>query len=60
MLWINTIGTGIVGIWSTGELLDLRALANILWLPLPFTLLIYGVNDIYDRRADRQVPLCLS
>ena len=51
MLWINTIGTGILGIWSTGELLNLRALANILWLPLPFPPLIDGVNDIYDRRT---------
>ena len=50
MLGINTIGTGIVGIWLTGELFDLRALANILWLTVPFTLLIDGVNDIDDRR----------
>jgi len=51
VLGINTIGTGIVGIWLTGELFDLRALANILWLTVPFTLLIYGVNDIDDRRT---------
>lgn len=52
MLWVNTIGTGIVGIWLTGELFDLRALGIILWLTLPFNLLIYGVNDIYDQETD--------
>lgn len=52
VLWINTIGTGIVGIWLTGDLFDLRALAIILWLTLPFNLLIYGVNDIYDQETD--------
>ena len=52
MLWINAIGTGIVGVWLTGQLFDLQALPVILWLTLPFNLLIYGVNDIYDQDTD--------
>ncbi|GEA86863.1 UbiA family prenyltransferase [Cellulomonas cellasea] len=56
VLWINTIGTGVVGMWLTGTLLDVRALPVILWLTLPFNLLIYGVNDIYDQETDAANP----
>lgn len=56
VLWINTIGTGLVGMWLTGELLDLRAVPIILWLTLPFNLLIYGVNDIFDQDTDALNP----
>lgn len=56
MLWINTIGTGVVGMWLTGQLLDLQALPILLWLTLPFNLLIYGVNDIYDQDTDALNP----
>ncbi|PZF57736.1 prenyltransferase [Curtobacterium sp. MCSS17_008] len=56
VLWINTIGSGLVGVWLTGTLFDLRALPVILWLTLPFNLLIYGVNDIYDQDTDAANP----
>ncbi|WP_407641652.1 UbiA family prenyltransferase [Amnibacterium setariae] len=56
VLWINTIGTGLVGIWLTGRLFDLQALPVILWLTLPFNLLIYGVNDVYDQETDALNP----
>lgn len=56
MLWINTIGTGVVGMWLTGQLLDVQAIPIILWLTLPFNLLIYGVNDIYDQDTDALNP----
>ena len=56
VLWINTIGTGMVGIWLTGRLFDLTALPIVLWLTLPFNLLIYGVNDIYDQETDALNP----
>lgn len=56
VLWINTIGTGMVGIWLTGRLFDLQALPIVLWLTLPFNLLIYGVNDIYDQETDALNP----
>ena len=56
VLWINTIGSGLVAVWLTGALFDLRALPIILWLTLPFNLLIYGVNDIYDQDTDATNP----
>lgn len=56
VLWINTIGTGVVGVWLTGTLMDVRALPVLLWLTLPFNLLIYGVNDIYDQETDAANP----
>lgn len=56
VLWINTIGTGVVGVWLTGALMDARALPVLLWLTLPFNLLIYGVNDIYDQETDAANP----
>ena len=56
VLWINTIGSGLVAVWLTGALFDLRALPVLLWLTLPFNLLIYGVNDIYDQDTDAANP----
>jgi 4-hydroxybenzoate polyprenyltransferase len=56
VLWINTIGSGLVAMWLTGALFDLRALPVILWLTLPFNLLIYGVNDVYDQDTDAANP----
>lgn len=56
VLWINTIGSGFVAVWLTGALFDLRALPVLLWLTLPFNLLIYGVNDIYDQDTDAANP----
>jgi len=56
VLWINTIGSGLVAVWLTGAVFDLRALPVVLWLTLPFNLLIYGVNDIYDQETDAANP----
>lgn len=56
VLWINTIGTGVLGMWLTGQLLDPQAIPLILWLTLPFNLLIYGVNDIFDQDTDALNP----
>ena len=56
VLWINTIGSGLVAVWLTGTLFDLRALPLILWLTLPFNLLIYGVNDVFDQDTDATNP----
>jgi 4-hydroxybenzoate polyprenyltransferase len=56
VLWINTIGSALVAVWLTGALFDLRALPVVLWLTLPFNLLIYGVNDIYDQDTDAANP----
>ena len=56
MLWINTVGGGLLGMWLTGQLLDVAAIPLILWLTLPFNLLIYGVNDIFDQDTDALNP----
>ncbi|MFK7604176.1 UbiA family prenyltransferase [Deinococcus sp. SM5_A1] len=53
-LWINTVGTLVMGVWLTGRLytLDPGVLALLLYLTLPFNLLIYGLNDLSDREED--------
>lgn len=53
-LWVNTIGTLVTGVWLTGRLytLDAGVLALLLYLTLPFNLLIYGLNDLSDREED--------
>lgn len=56
VLWINTLGTGVVGMWLTGSLWQWEAAALLIWLTLPFNLLIYGVNDIFDQDTDALNP----
>jgi len=56
VLWVNTIGTAVVGVWLVGDLWRWEALPIILWLTLPFNLLIYGVNDLFDQETDAQNP----
>jgi 4-hydroxybenzoate polyprenyltransferase len=56
VLWINTVGPAAVGIWLTGDLWRWEALPLLVWLTLPFNLLIYGVNDIFDQETDAQNP----
>ncbi len=56
LLWINTLGPATVGMWLAGGLWDWGALPVLLWLTLPFNLLIYGVNDVFDQETDAQNP----
>jgi 4-hydroxybenzoate polyprenyltransferase len=56
VLWINTVGPAVVGVWLTGELWRWEALPLLLWLALPFNLLIYGVNDVFDQETDAKNP----
>lgn len=56
VLWINTIGPAVVGVWLAGDLWRWAALPVLLWLTLPFNLLIYGVNDIFDQETDAKNP----
>ncbi|THF88235.1 prenyltransferase [Deinococcus sp. KSM4-11] len=53
-LWINTIGTLVTGVWLTGRLytLEIDVLLLLAYLTLPFNLLIYGLNDLWDREED--------
>jgi len=52
VLWINTIGTTVIGMWLAGYLWDWRVLPILIWVTFPFNLLIYGINDIFDRDTD--------
>jgi 4-hydroxybenzoate polyprenyltransferase len=56
VLWINTVGPATVGMWLTGDLFVWEALPILLWLTLPFNLLIYGVNDVFDQETDARNP----
>jgi 4-hydroxybenzoate polyprenyltransferase len=52
VLWINTIGTTVIGMWLAGALWDWRVLPILIWVAFPFNLLIYGINDIFDQETD--------
>lgn len=52
VLWINTVGTTVVGMWLAGYLWDWRVLPILIWVTFPFNLLIYGINDIFDQETD--------
>lgn len=56
VLWVNTVGPAVVGIWLSGYLWRWEALPILLWLTLPFNLLIYGTNDIFDQETDAKNP----
>lgn len=56
VLWINTVGPAVVGVWLSGHLWLWEALPVLLWLTLPFNLLIYGTNDIFDQDTDAKNP----
>lgn len=56
VLWINTVGPAVVGMWLAGSLWNPAVLPILLWLTLPFNLLIYGVNDIFDQETDAKNP----
>lgn len=56
VLWINTIGTTVVGMWLAGSLWTWEILPILLWATLPFNLLIYGVNDVFDQETDANNP----
>ncbi|MFO7690495.1 MAG: UbiA family prenyltransferase [Cryobacterium sp.] len=54
VLWVNTIGTTVIGMWLIGDLWRWDVVPLLLWATLPFNLLIYGVNDIFDQETDAQ------
>jgi 4-hydroxybenzoate polyprenyltransferase len=56
VLWVNTVGPAVVGVWLAGSLWSWGALPLLLWLTLPFNLLIYGVNDVFDQETDAKNP----
>src|SRR3712207_1868766 len=42
--------------WLSGDLWRWAFFPIVLWLTLPFNLLIYGVNDIFDQETDAKNP----
>jgi 4-hydroxybenzoate polyprenyltransferase len=56
VLWINTVGPATVGMWLSGNLWRWDFLPIVLWLTLPFNLLIYGINDVFDQETDAKNP----
>jgi 4-hydroxybenzoate polyprenyltransferase len=56
VLWINTVGPATIGMWLSGNLWRWEFLPILLWLALPFNLLIYGVNDVFDQETDAKNP----
>jgi 4-hydroxybenzoate polyprenyltransferase len=52
VLWVNTIGTTVVAMWLSGFLWTWEIIPFLLWVTLPFNLLIYGINDIFDQETD--------
>ncbi|MCY7289850.1 MAG: UbiA family prenyltransferase [Cryobacterium sp.] len=52
VLWVNTVGTTAMAMWLTGDLWRWDVVPLLLWSTLPFNLLIYGVNDIFDQETD--------
>lgn len=52
VLWINTIGTVVIGMWLTGDLWRWEIIPILIWVTFPFNLLIYGINDIFDQDTD--------
>jgi 4-hydroxybenzoate polyprenyltransferase len=52
VLWVNTIGTTVIGMWLAGELWTWAIIPILIWVTFPFNLLIYGINDIYDQDTD--------
>lgn len=57
-LWINTVGVLVTGLWLTGELYTPAPAFWLLlvYLTLPYNLLIYGLNDLSDRTEDALSP----
>lgn len=54
VLWINTVGTVVIGMWLTGDLWRWEIIPILVWVTFPFNLLIYGVNDIFDQDTDQE------
>ncbi|WP_407539388.1 UbiA family prenyltransferase [Deinococcus radiomollis] len=57
-LWINTVGVLVTGLWLTGQLYTAAPAfwLLLLYLTLPYNLLIYGLNDLSDRAEDALSP----
>ncbi|WP_424949366.1 UbiA family prenyltransferase [Deinococcus sp.] len=57
-LWVNTVGVLVTGLWLTGQLFTPNPAfwLLLLYLTLPYNLLIYGLNDLSDQAEDALSP----
>lgn len=57
-LWVNTVGVLVTGLWLSGQLYTLQPVfwLTLLYLTLPYNLLIYGLNDLSDQAEDALSP----
>lgn len=54
--WINTAFPFAAGYFLIAESLDLRLLVGSLFFLIPYNLLMYGVNDVFDYESDLRNP----
>lgn len=57
-LWVNTVGVLVTGLWLSGRLYTPNPgfWLLLLYLTLPYNLLIYGLNDLSDQSEDALSP----
>lgn len=54
--WINTAFPFVVGYYLSSGLADLNLLIGFLFFLIPYNLLMYGVNDVFDYESDLRNP----
>lgn len=54
--WINTAGPFAVAYLLAGGRVDLAWVVGTLWCLVPYNLLMYGVNDVFDYESDIRNP----
>lgn len=54
--WVNTAYPFAAGYLLTGGFVDLRFIVGTLFFLIPYNLLMYGVNDVYDYESDIKNP----
>lgn len=54
--WVNTAFPFAAGYLAMGGVVDARFLAGVLFFLIPYNLLMYGVNDVFDYESDIRNP----
>lgn len=54
--WVNTAFPFAAGYWVATDRLDLTWLIGTLYFLIPYNLLMYGVNDVFDYESDLRNP----
>ncbi|MDD5096454.1 MAG: UbiA family prenyltransferase [Candidatus ainarchaeum sp.] len=56
LFWIGPVAAYKAGLWAAGIPTGPLEWLELIILAFPISLIIYGMNDIYDREADRKNP----